>query len=43
MITGDTSKDKVKLFKDAGVRVLHKPVQQAKIRLMLNHLCKENE
>ncbi|MCF2950319.1 hybrid sensor histidine kinase/response regulator [Paraglaciecola aquimarina] len=48
MVTGDTSKDKVELFKyegvkNAGVRVLHKPVQQAKIRLMLNHLSKELE
>jgi signal transduction histidine kinase/CheY-like chemotaxis protein len=41
MVTGDTSKEKVKLFKDAKVKVLHKPVQQAKIRLMLNHILKE--
>jgi signal transduction histidine kinase/CheY-like chemotaxis protein len=38
MVTGDTSQEKVKLFKELGVRVLHKPVQQAKIRLMLNHI-----
>jgi signal transduction histidine kinase/CheY-like chemotaxis protein len=38
MVTADTSQEKVKQFKDAGVRVLHKPVQQAKIRLMLNHM-----
>ncbi|GAC19212.1 ATP-binding response regulator [Paraglaciecola arctica] len=41
MVTGDTSQEKVKLFKDSGIRVLHKPVQQAKIRLMLNHMLKE--
>ncbi len=41
MVTGDTSVDNVRQFKASGVRVLHKPVQQAKIRMMLDHLCKE--
>jgi signal transduction histidine kinase/CheY-like chemotaxis protein len=41
VVTGDTSKRKVAMFKEAGVKVLHKPVQQAKIRMMLNYLCKE--
>lgn len=39
MVTAETSAEKVKMFKEAGVRVLHKPVQQAKIRMMLNFLC----
>ncbi|MEP1448597.1 MAG: ATP-binding protein [Paraglaciecola sp.] len=41
VVTGDTSQEKVKKFKHAGIKVLHKPVQQAKIRLMLNHMLKE--
>lgn len=42
IVTGETSQEKVKRFKEAGIRVLHKPVQQAKIRLMLNHMSKES-
>ena len=39
LVTAETSAEKVQRFKQAGVRVLHKPVQQAKIRMMMNFLC----
>lgn len=41
LLTGETSQDKIQEMNESGFRVLHKPVQPAKLRIMLNGLCQQ--
>lgn len=41
LLTGETSQDKIQEMNESVFRVLHKPVQPAKLRIMLNGLCQQ--
>jgi len=41
LVTGETSRDKIQQINESGFRVLYKPVQPAKLRIMLNGLCQQ--
>ncbi|MDH3280439.1 MAG: ATP-binding protein [Gammaproteobacteria bacterium] len=38
LITGDTAPERIRVAKEAGVPLLHKPVQPARLRSLLEHL-----
>jgi len=40
LITGDTAPDQINAINESGYKVLHKPVKPARLRIMLNALCK---
>ncbi|MDH5446799.1 MAG: hybrid sensor histidine kinase/response regulator [Gammaproteobacteria bacterium] len=43
LITGETSPDQINTIKATGYKLLHKPVKPAKLRIMLNKLCKASK
>ena len=39
LISGDTAPERLREAKASGYRLLHKPVQPARLRAVLSHLC----
>ena len=40
LITGETAPEQINVIKESGYKVLHKPVKPARLRVMLNSMCK---